>query len=165
MKTRARIVSTVAALAVLALGGCASDDGVDHHDVSGQNAEIPSGDFASTQDMEDFLTDSIDEIDVHRESETNPDFDADNDADRLHVEFPSEGERGADQKASADAVQASGAATFDYDVLMITGTTDTGTWSYMYSSDTVAELTADDAVVEAYSVWEHADQDFDSVHR
>ncbi|MGO2035278.1 MAG: hypothetical protein ACTH2U_02285 [Brevibacterium sp.] len=165
MKTCARIVSTVAALAVLALGGCASDDGSDQDDVSGQTAEIPSGDFASTQDMEDFLTNSIDDVDVHRESETNPDFDAAKDADRLHVEFPSAGKKGAGQKASADAVQASGAATFDYDVLMITGTTDTGTWSYMYSSDTVAELTADDAVVEADSVWEHADQDFDSVHR
>lgn len=165
MKTRARLVSVLAAFAVLALGGCDSGDSVDYDEVAGQNAEIPPGEFASTQEMESFLSGSIDKVDVHRESETNPDFDADKDADRLHVEFPSEGERSADQKASADAVQASSAATFDYDVLMITGTTDTGTWSYMYSSDTVAELTADGAVADSASVWEHADQDFDSVHR
>lgn len=149
----------------LALGGC-STSGDDEGDIeAGQLAEVSGNEFESTADLGTFLSEEIDEVEVHRESESNPDFDHKSDADRLHIEFPSEGKPNTDKKASADAVQAAGSAVFAYDVLMITGTTDTGTWSYIFDSDTVEELTEDGTRVEADTVWDSADQDFDSIHR
>ncbi|GAA1873575.1 hypothetical protein [Brevibacterium marinum] len=149
----------------LALGGCSSPESETSDIEAGQAAEVPSSDFDSTDEVGDFLNNTIDDAHVHRESESNPDFAHETDADRLHVEFPSEGMLNTDKKATADAVQAAGSATFDYDVLMVTGSTDTGTWSYIYSAETVEAMTKDDSPVEADTVWESADQDFDSVHR
>lgn len=165
MKSVPQLVSALAVVAALTLGGCSPGDTEEADIEPGQSAEVPSSDFDSTEELGDFLIDYIDEVHVHRESESNPDFDPERDADRLHVEFPSQGQTNTDKKATADAVQAAGSAAFDYDVLMVTGSTDTGTWSYIYSVDTVEELTKEGSVVEADPVWESADQDFDSVHR
>lgn len=165
MKSVPQLVSALVMAAALTLGGCSPGDAEETDIVPGQSAEIPGGDFSSTDELGDFLLDSIDAVHVHRESEGNPDFNHETDVDRLHVEFPSQGQPNTDKKATADAVQAAGSATFDYDVLMVTGTTDTGTWSYVYSIDTVEEVTGIGSVVEADTVWDFADQDFDSVHR
>ncbi|WP_193070164.1 hypothetical protein [Brevibacterium aurantiacum] len=165
MKSVPQLVSALVMAAALTLGGCSPGDAEETDIVPGQSAEIPGGDFSSTDELGDFLLDSIDAVHVHRESESNPDFNHETDVDRLHVEFPSQGQPNTDKKATADAVQAAGSATFDYDVLMVTGTTDTGTWSYVYSIDTVEEVTGIGSVVEADTVWDFADQDFDSVHR
>lgn len=165
MKSVPQLVSALAVASALTLGGCGAS-GPEVSDIApGQSAEVPSSDFDSTDEMGDFLRDSIDEVHVHRESESNPDFDHEVNPDRLHVEFPSQGQPHTDRKATADAVQAAGSAAFAYDVLMITGETDTGTWSYMYGTETVDQMTADAAVVGADDVWDSADQDFDSVHR
>lgn len=165
MKSVPQLVSALVVAAALTLGGCSPGDAEEADIEPGQSAEVPGGDFNSTDQLGDFLIDSIDAVHVHRESESNPDFDHNRDADRLHVEFPSNGQVNTDKKATADAVQAAGSAEFAYDMLMVTGTTDAGTWSYMFSTDTVDELTASGSVVEADSVWDSADQDFDSVHR
>lgn len=165
MKSVPQLVTALAVAAALTLGGCGPGDAEEADIEPGQSAEVPTSDFDSTDKLGDFLRSSIDEVHVHRESEGNPDFNHDRDADRLHVEFPSGGQPNTDKKATADAVQAAGNAEFSYDMLMVTGTTDTGTWSYMFSTDTVDELTVDGSVVEADSVWDSADQDFDSVHR
>lgn len=167
MKSVPRALSALSVAVALVLAGCSSDNsaGGEEDAESGQSAEVPSGAFKDTGELGKFLLGSIDEVEVHRESESNPDFDKDNEADRLHVEFPSKGKPNSDQKATADAVQGAASADFDYDVLMVTGTTDTGTWSYMYSADTVDKLTKDGAVVEADSVWDSADQVYDSVHQ
>ncbi|MDN5551012.1 MAG: hypothetical protein L0G54_09880 [Brevibacterium sp.] len=165
MKSAPQLVSALTVALALSLSGCSTDDSDTGDIEAGQSAEVPGSDFDTTDALGDFLNETIDEVHVHRESESNPDFDHDRDADRLHVEFPSAGMLHTDQKATADAVQGAGSAEFDYDVLMVTGTTDTGTWSYMFSTDTVDELTAGDSVVEADTVWDSADQDFDSVHR
>ena len=164
MKSVPQLASALTVALALSLGGSSAGE-PDVNDIEpGQGAEVPGSDFASTDELGDFLRESIDEVHVHRESEDNPDFDHEGDADRLHVEFPSQGQRNADRKATADAVQAAGSAAFDYDVLMVSGTTDEGTWSYIYSGKTVEELTKDSSVVEADAVWESAEQDFDSVH-
>lgn len=165
MKSVPQLVTSLTAAVALSLSGCSSSESEAGDIESGQVAEVPGSEFDSTDELGDFLRDTVDEVHVHRESESNPDFDHDRDADRLHVEFPSEGQENSDKKATADAVQAAGNAEFAYDVLMVTGTTDTGTWSYMYSTDVVDELTAGGSGVEADSVWDSADQDFDSVHR
>lgn len=165
MKSVPQAFGAIVMAVALTLGGCSADDGDDGDIDPGQSAEVPGGDFADTDELGNFLREGIADVDVHRESESNPDFDHDRDADRLHVEFPSEGKPNTDKKASADAVQAAGSAAFDYDVLMITGETDTGTWSYIYSSDTVEKLTESGTPVEADTVWDSADQDFDSIHR
>lgn len=165
MKSVPQLVSALTVALALSLSGCSSNESEASDIEPGQVAEVPSSDFESTDELGDFLRDTVDEVHAHRESESNPDFDHDRDADRLHVEFPSGGQTNADKKATADAVQAAGNAEFAYDMLMVTGTTDTGTWSYMYSTDTVDELTASKSVVEADSIWDSADQDFDSVHR
>ena len=165
MKSVPQLVSALAVAVALSLTGCGNSE-PDVSDIGpGQSAEVPSSDFDSTDELGDLLRDTVHEVHVHRESESNPDFDHDRDAERLHVEFPSGGQVNTDKKATADAVQAAGNAEFDYHVLMVTGTTDTGTWSYMFSTDTLDELTAGDSVVEADTVWDSADQDFDSVHR
>lgn len=165
MKSVPQLVSALAVAAALTLGGCSPSDAEEVDIEPGQSAEVPSRDFDTTTELGDFLRDTIDKVHVHLESESNPDFDHETDADRLHVEFPSQGQPNTDRKATADAVQSAGSAAFDYDVLMVTGTTDTGTWSYIYSIDTVEEMTSNDSVVEADTVWKSADQDFDSVHR
>ncbi|SMX90024.1 hypothetical protein [Brevibacterium antiquum] len=165
MKSVPQLVSASTVALALSLGGCSAGE-PDAGDIEpGQSAEVPSSDFESTDALGDYLRESIDEVHVHRESESNPDFDHEGDAERLHVEFPSAGQTNTDRKATADAVQAAGSAQFDYDVLMVTGTTDAGTWSYMFSTDSVDELTGGGSVVEADTVWDVADQDFDSVHR
>lgn len=165
MKSVPQLVSALVVAAVLTLGGCSPGDAEEADIEPGQSAEIPGGDFNSTDELGDFLIDSIDAVHVHRESESNPDFAHGADVDRLHVEFPSQGQPNTDKKATADAVQAASSAAFDYEVLMVTGTTDAGTWSYIYSIDTVEEVTSNGSVVEADTVWKSADQDFDSVHR
>lgn len=165
MKSVPLVVSAMAVAVALSLGGCSAGDSETEDIEPGQSAKVPSGDFKSTDELGGFLLEGIDEVDVRRESESNPDFDHERDADRLHVEFPSEGKPHTDRKATADAVQAAGSAKFAYDVLMITGSTDTGTWSYIFSSDTVNELTDSGSVIDANTVWDSADQDFDSVHR
>lgn len=165
MKSVPQLVSALTVALALSLGGCGASESDDADIEPGQSAEVPGSDFDSTDELGDFLREAIDEVHVHRESESNPDFDHDRDADRLHVEFPSVGQTNTDKKATADAVQAAGSAEFDYDVLMVTGTTDEGTWSYMFSTDTVDEMTDGESVVEADTVWDSADQDFDSVHR
>ena len=165
MKSVPQLVSALAVAVALTLGGCSPGDADDADIESGQSAELPGSDFDSTDELGAFLSDYIDEVHVHRESESNPDFDPERDADRLHVEFPSQGQPNTDKKATADAVQAAGSAAFDYDILMVTGSTDTGTWSYIYSAETVDVMTKEGSVVEADPVWESADQDFDSVHR
>ncbi|TSI18556.1 hypothetical protein [Brevibacterium aurantiacum] len=165
MKSVPHLVSTLTVASALALGGCSAKE-ADSNDIEpGQSAEVPTSDFDSTEVLGDFLRSSIDEVNVHRESESNPDFDHASDVDRLHVEFPSSGQPNTDKKATADAVQGAGNAEFDYDMLMVTGTTDEGTWSYMFSTDTVKDLTESGEAVEADTVWDSADQDFDSVHR
>lgn len=165
MKSVPQLVSALVVAAALTLGGCSPGDAEEADIESGQIAEVPGSDFDSTDELGDFLRDTIGDVHVHRESAGNPDFDHETDADRLHVEFPSGAQTNADRKATADAVQSAGRAAFDYDVLMVTGTTDAGTWSYIYSVDTVEEMTGTGSVVEADTVWESADQDFDSVHR
>lgn len=165
MKSVPQVVSALAVAIVLSLAGCSTGDAEEADIESGQSAEVPGSDFASTDDLGEFLSKSIEEVHVHRESESNPDFDHERDADRLHIEFPSQGKPHTDRKATADSIQAAGSAAFDYDVLMITGSTDAGTWSYIYSNDTVEGMTKNGSVVEADAVWESADQDFDSVHR
>ncbi|MCF2588709.1 hypothetical protein [Brevibacterium sp. UCMA 11752] len=165
MKSVPHLVSALTVTCALALGGCSAKES-DTSDIEpGQSAEVPTSDFNSTDALGDHLRSSIDEAHVHRESESNPDFDHERDVDRLHVEFPSSGQPNTDKKATADAVQGAGNAEFDYDMLMITGTTDEGTWSYMFSPDTVKDLTKSGEAVEADTVWDSADQDFDSVHR
>ena len=62
--------------------------------------------------------------------------------------FPHKGSRTPIRRPLPDAVQAAGSAAFDYEVLMVTGTTDAGTWSYIYSIDTVEEVTSNGSVVE-----------------
>lgn len=165
MKSVPQFVSALAVALALSLSGCSGSESEAGDIEPGQVAEVPSSDFGTTDELGDFLRDTVSEVHVHRESDSNPDFDHNRDADRLHVEFPSSGEMNTDKKATADAVQAAGSAEFAYDMLMVTGTTDAGTWSYMYSTDTVDELTAGGSVVEADPVWDSADQDFDSVHR
>lgn len=165
MKSVPHLVSALTVACAIALGGCGAKEPGSNDVEPAQVAEVPSSDFDSTEELGDFLRGSIDEVHAHRESESNPDFDHDRDADRLHVEFPSSGQTNADKKATADAVQGAGNAEFDYDMLMVTGTTDTGTWSYMFSTDTVDDLTKSGVAVEADTVWDSADQDFDSVHR
>ncbi|WP_193095482.1 hypothetical protein [Brevibacterium sp. FME17] len=165
MKSVPQFVSALTVALALLLSGCSGSETEAGDIEPGQVAEVPSSEFDSTDELGDFLRDTVAEVHVHRESESNPDFDHNRDADRLHVEFPSNGEMNTDKKATADAVQAAGSAEFAYDMLMVTGTTDAGTWSYMYSTDTVDELTASGSAVEADSVWDSADQDFDSVHR
>lgn len=165
MKSVPQLVCALVVAAALTLGGCSPGDAEEADIEPGQSAEVPGGDVNSTDELGDFLIDSIDAVHVHRESESNPDFAHGADVDRLHVEFPSQGQPNTDKKATADAVQAAGSAAFDYEVLMVTGTTDVGTWSYIYSIDTVEEVTSNGSVVEADTVWKSADQDFDSVHR
>lgn len=152
----------MAVATVTALAGCGSGTEEDTGIEPQQAAEIPTSAINSTDDLAMHLSDFIAEVDAHRESESNPDFDPDRDADRLHVEFTSKGLQNTDQKATADAIEAAAVATFDFDILMITGTTSSGTWSYLYNSNTVEQLSDQGVVID--EVWDAADQDYDPVH-
>ena len=162
MKSIPLVITAMAAATVTALAGCGS--GTDEvSDIEPQQAaETPTSAINSTDDLATHLDDFIPEVEAFTESETNPDFDADRDADRLQVEFTSNGLQNTDQKATADVIEAAAVATFDFDILMITGATSSGTWSYLYNSKTVEQLSDQGVVVD--EVWDEADQDFDAVH-
>ncbi|WP_210605085.1 hypothetical protein [Brevibacterium oceani] len=151
---------------LIGLSGCGSDTGSapDAESTPSQTLEVVAQGFDSAEDLADYLAKSLDEVDVYLESEANPDFDEENEPDRLHVEFASSEDEAADMEATAQIVQAVSQAAFDYDILMVTGDVSAGEWSYLYHRDTVADLTTGDTITVA-GVWDAADQSFDTIHR
>ena len=129
-----------------------------------QTLEVVAQGFDTTEDLSEYLSEDLDEIEVRLESESNPDYDEEVDADRLYVDFASDEQRSADMEATAAIVQAASRATFDFDVLMVTGDVSAGEWSYLYNRQTVEKLTEGDRIAVA-DVWDAAEQDFDTIHR
>ncbi|WP_166970883.1 hypothetical protein [Brevibacterium atlanticum] len=160
------LAAGLAIASLVALSGCGTDtgDAPEAASTPTQTLEVVAQGFDSTEDLADYLAKPLDDVDVYLESEANPDFDEENEPDRLHVEFASDEDEAADMEATAQIVQAVSQAAFDYDILMVTGDLSAGEWSYLYHRDTVADLTADDSIAVA-GVWDASDQSFDTVHR
>jgi hypothetical protein len=162
-------VALVAGLLIVVLigfSGCGSDtkDESEAEATSTQTLQVVTQGFASTDELSEYLSETLDDVDVRLESESNPDYDEKRDADRLYVDFASEEKKAADMEATATIVQAASQAAFDYDVLMVSGDVSSGEWSYIYNKDTVEELTEDGTITVA-DVWGAAEQDFDTIHR
>lgn len=165
MKSVARLICTASIALVLPLSACGSSDEEPAADSTPtQTMSVVTQGFDSLEELSDYVAESLDGVEVHLESETNPDFDAQNEADRLHVDFTSDQQRAADMEATALIVQAASQAAFDYDILMVTGDVSAGEWSYLYDRDTVKKLTSDGSIVVA-DVWDAAEQSFDTLHR
>src|SRR5699024_12570051 len=112
----------------------------------------------------DYPSESLDEVQVRIQSEANPDYDEDVDADRLYVDLASAGKTDEDMEATAAVVQTVSQATFDFDVLMVTGDGSAGEWSYLYIPRTIDELTQGGQITVS-EVWDAAEQCFDTNHR
>src|SRR5699024_7338641 len=84
--------------------------------------------------------------------------------DRLYVDFASAGKTDEDMEATAAVVQTVSQATFDFDVLMVTGDGSAGEWSYLYNPRTIDELTQGGQITVS-EVWDAAEQGFDTIHR
>lgn len=164
----APVVLIVGALsaALIALSGCGggSTDEPAAESTPAQTVDVVTQGFDSTDDLSEYLSQSFDDVEVRLESESNPDYDDERDADRLYVDFASNEQKAADMEATATIVQAASRAAFDYDVLMVTGDVSAGEWSYLYDKDTVDELASDGTITVA-DVWDAAEQDFDTIHR
>lgn len=162
------LVAGLVTAAIVGLSGCGSGNRSETvpeaEPTPTQTLQVVAQGFDSTDDLSDYLAQTLDGVEVHLESEANPDFDEETEPDRLHVAFASSEQKAADMKATAQIVQVVSQAAFDYDILMVTGDVSSGEWSYLYHRDTVAELTNGDRIAVA-GVWDGADQSFDTIHR
>lgn len=166
MKSVAKLVPVVSIAAIMALGACSSEttDAPESESEPVQTLQVVEQGFDKPEALADYLSETLDEVQVRLESESNPDYDEEVDADRLYVDFASAGKTNADMEATAAAVQAASQATFDFDVLMVTGDGSAGEWSYLYHPRTIDELTRGGQITVS-DVWDAAEQDFDTIHR
>lgn len=160
------VVAASLTAALIGLSSCGSDTGAtpEAESTPTQTLEVVAQGFDSAEDLADYLTKSLDKVDVYLESEANPDFDQENEADRLHVEFASSEDSATDMEATAQIVRAVLQAAFDYDILMVSGDVSAEEWSYLYHRDTVADLTGGGSLAVA-GIWDAADQNFDTIPR
>src|SRR5699024_6789351 len=135
MKSVAKLVPAFSIAAILALGACSSEAPDAPQPESEPVPTLQGVDrrFRQPEALADSLSESLDEVQVRLESESNPDYDEDVDADRLYVDFASAGKTDEDMEATAAVVQTVSQATFDFDVLMVTGDGSAGEWSYLYN--------------------------------
>lgn len=166
MKTVAKLVPAFSIAAILALGACSSEttDAPEPESEPVQTLQVVDRGFDQPEALADYLSEPLDEVQVRLESESNPDYDEDVDADRLYVDFASAGKTNEDMEATAAVVQTVSQATFDFDVLMVTGDGSAGEWSYLYNPATIDELTQGGQITVS-EVWDAAEQDFDTIHR
>lgn len=152
--------------ALVGLSGCGSDADSSAEAESTPTAalDVVAQGFDSLDELADYVAQSLDGVGVSLESETNPDFSEETEPERLHVEFASTENRAQDMEATAQIVQATSRAAFDYDILVVTGDVSAGEWRYLYDRSTVEDLTADGQIVVA-DIWDSAEQSFDTIHR
>src|SRR5699024_5101382 len=143
MKSVAKLVPAFSIAAILALGACSSEapDAPEPESEPVQTLQVVERGFDQPEALADYQSEAPVEVQVRLESEPHPDYDEDVDADRLYVDFASAGKTDEDMEATAAVVQTVSQATFDFDVLMVTGDGSAGEWSYLYNPRTIDELT------------------------